>query len=105
DAFLHRADELADSLLAMQIDGMKIWPFDTAAENSGGHAITLGELEAALTPFEKIRAQVGDRIDVMCELHGLWDLPSARRIAAALEPYRPLWIEDPVKLHHLGDLA
>ena len=105
DGFLHRADELADSLLAMGIDGMKIWPFDTAAEKTGGHSITLPDLRAALAPFEKIRARVGDKIDVMCELHGLWDLPSARRIAAALEPYRPLWIEDPVKLHHLGDLA
>jgi len=32
DAFLNRADELALSLLEMGITGMKIWPFDFAAE-------------------------------------------------------------------------
>ena len=105
DAFLTRADELAESLLAMGIDGMKIWPFDTAAEAAGGHTITLADLQQALAPFERIRARVGDRIDIMCELHGLWDVPSAKRICQALEPYRPLWVEDPVKLHNLDDLA
>lgn len=32
EAFLHRADELAHSLLEQGITGMKIWPFDIAAE-------------------------------------------------------------------------
>ncbi len=36
DAFLHRADELAESLLAQSITVMKIWPFDTAAEETNG---------------------------------------------------------------------
>ena len=34
DAFLHRADELAVSLLEQGITGMKIWPFDPAAERT-----------------------------------------------------------------------
>ncbi|MBV9811563.1 MAG: mandelate racemase/muconate lactonizing enzyme family protein, partial [Acetobacteraceae bacterium] len=34
-AFLHHADELAESLLAEGYRGMKIWPFDYAAEASG----------------------------------------------------------------------
>jgi galactonate dehydratase len=105
DGFLTRADELAESLLAMDIRGMKIWPFDTAAEAHRGHTIPLDELKRALEPFEKIRARVGDKMDIMCELHGLWDVPSAKRICAALEPLRPLWVEDPVKLHNLDDLA
>jgi galactonate dehydratase len=33
--FLHHADELALSLLSEGITGMKIWPFDLAAERSG----------------------------------------------------------------------
>lgn len=40
DAFLHRADELAHSLLEMGITGMKIWPFDYAAEASQGQYIS-----------------------------------------------------------------
>src|SRR5918992_3226046 len=41
DAFLHRADELAHSLLESGITGMKIWPFDVFAEKSGGLHISL----------------------------------------------------------------
>jgi len=35
-------------------------------------------------------------MDVMVELHGLWDLPCAIRIVEALQPYAPFWIEDPI---------
>lgn len=104
DAFLHRADELAESLLEMGITGMKIWPFDYAAEASHGAFIGAADLKTALAPFAKIRRAVGDRIDVMAELHGLWLLPPAKRIAAALEEYDPLWVEDPVRLDHLQSL-
>ena len=40
DAFLHRADELAHSLLEQGITGMKIWPFDHAAVESDGYYIS-----------------------------------------------------------------
>jgi L-alanine-DL-glutamate epimerase-like enolase superfamily enzyme len=100
DAFLHRADELAASLLEQGISGMKIWPFDPFAEASAGQYISLAELREALTPIEKVRRSVGDRIDVMIELHGLWSVPMAQRIAGALEEYRPRWIEDPIRLHN-----
>ena len=48
DAFLHRADDLARSLLDQGITGMKIWPFDPYAEATGGHDIAVTDLEQAL---------------------------------------------------------
>src|SRR3989304_4476704 len=35
-AFVHRADELAQSLLEEGYTAMKIWPFDPYAEDNGG---------------------------------------------------------------------
>lgn len=105
EAFLHRADELAESLLAMGITGMKIWPFDFAAEASNGAYLSAHDLDKALEPFARIRKAVGSRIDVMCELHGLWNLPAAKGIVRALEPYAPLWVEDPVFMDHLESLG
>ena len=99
--FLTRADELAESLLAEGYTGMKIWPFDVAAEASGGTDISPAELKAALVPFEKIRARVGDKIDIHVELHSMWQLPAAMKIARALEPFEPYWFEDPVKMSNL----
>ncbi len=108
DAFLHRADELALSLLDMGISAMKIWPLDYAAEASSGYWISSDDLKKGLEPFEKIRKAVGDRMDVAYELHSLWSRPQAIKIAQALEPYRPMWVEDPVfmdHLHSIGEVA
>ncbi|MGH3147684.1 MAG: mandelate racemase/muconate lactonizing enzyme family protein [Rubrobacter sp.] len=105
DAFLNRAGELAEDLLSQGITGMKIWPFDPYAEASGGHYISDGDLEEGLEPFRKIREAVGEEMDVMVEFHSLWDLPAAKKIARALEPFEPYWFEDPVKADDLDALA
>ena len=104
DAFLHRADELAISLLEQGITGMKIWPFDIAAERTHGWDISPQELDVALEPFRKIRRAVGSRMDVMVEFHSLWSLPMACRLARALEEFGTYWHEDPFRLDNLADL-
>ena len=104
DGFLHRADELALSLLEQGITGMKIWPFDIAAERTGGWDISPAELDTALEPFRKIRRAVGERMDIMVEFHSLWSLPMAQRLARALVPFNTYWHEDPLRLDNLADL-
>lgn len=104
NAFLHRADELAVSLLESGISAMKIWPFDAAAERSGGHHISAREMQTALDPVEKIRRAVGDKMDIMMEFHGMWQLLPAMKIARALAPYETYWHEDPIRMDSLGSL-
>ena len=104
EAFLHRADELALSLLEQGITGMKIWPFDIAAERTAGWDISPAELDTALEPFAKIRKAVGNRMDIMVEFHSLWSLPMAQRLARALAPFDTYWHEDPLRLDNLADL-
>ncbi len=104
EAFLHRADELAHSLLEQGITGMKIWPFDIAAERSGGLDITPDELRTALEPFAKIRKAVGDRMDIMVEFHSLWSLPMAKKLAQRLAEFDTYWHEDPFRLDTVSDL-
>jgi galactonate dehydratase len=105
DAFLNRADDLAHSLLEQGITGMKIWPFDLAAERWDGLYISPGELELALEPFRKVRRAVGDKMDIMVEFHSLWNFTAARRIFAALEEFAPFWFEDPIKMVNFDMLA
>ena len=97
-AFLETPVELAESLLAMGISGMKIWPFDFVAEATHGVVLSIDSLKAGLAPFEAVRAALGDRIELMCELHGLWSVPAARQIGEALAPLGLRWIEDPVPM-------
>jgi galactonate dehydratase len=105
NAFLERADDLAEDLLSEGITAMKIWPFDIAAEKSGGQYISGPDLRKALEPFEKIRKRVGDRrMDIMVEFHSMWQLTPAIQIARALEPYGTFWHEDPIKMDSLSSL-
>jgi L-alanine-DL-glutamate epimerase-like enolase superfamily enzyme len=95
-AFMRDAGGLAESLLSEGFTAMKIWPLDIYAEASGGQMISLSDLNAGLAPFRRIRAAVGDRIDIMCELHSLWSANAALRICQALEDLNIFWVEDPV---------
>ena len=104
NGFLHRADELAQSLLEDGITAMKIWPFDGAAERSRGQYISAPDIDKALEPFEKIRRAVGNKMDIMVEFHGLWQLLPAMQIARALTPYQTFWHEDPIRMDSLSSL-
>jgi L-alanine-DL-glutamate epimerase-like enolase superfamily enzyme len=105
EAFLTRADEVALSLLEQGITGMKIWPFDAYAEASKGCYISGPDLDKALEPFRRIRKTVGRRMEIMVELHTLWNLPTAKRIMAALEEFEPFWFEDPIRMNNAAALA
>ena len=94
--FLTDAGKVAESLLSQGITGMKIWPFDYAAEKSHGAAITPDQLVEAVEPFAKIREAVGDEMQIMAEMHLLWQPHAVAEIARALEPYDIYWIEDPM---------
>ena len=97
-AFEHEPERLARELLDEGITGMKIWPFDRAAFANGGVGVTTAQVQEGVRVFQRIRAAVGAEMDLMVEMHGLWDLTSARQIIRAVESVDPLWIEDPVRM-------
>ena len=122
--FMTRADELALDLLSEGISGMKIWPFDilcqpelqgdwrnfkgafdTQPRAAGGHYIDRKGLDQALEPFRKIRAAVGDQMEIMVEGHGFWSLPAAKQIARAVEEFQPFWLEDLMRADDVEALA
>jgi galactonate dehydratase len=76
------------------IKAIKIWPFDGAAKASANQYITPEAIDSALKPVKKLRDQFGSAIEIAIEFHAQWNLTSAIRIAHALEPYRPMWLED-----------
>lgn len=98
-------EQLAEDLLEQGIGAMKIWPFDPAVTESGGRDISAPALKAGLEPIRRIRAAVGDQMDIMVELHAQWQPTPMRTIAAALEEYKPLWLEDPLKATSVAELA
>jgi galactonate dehydratase len=104
EAFLTDAGTLAQGLLEQGITAMKIWPFDLYVEASNGQYISNDDIRNGVEPFRSVREAVGDRMELMVELHSLWNLPSALKIARALEEYEPAWFEDPIKMDNLDSL-
>jgi galactonate dehydratase len=92
--FLTEPVRLAGELAKSGIHSMKIWPFDPVAKETGGQYITADQMRRGIEPLRLIREEFGDSMDVAMEFHGYWNLPCAIRIAQAMEPYAPLWLEE-----------
>lgn len=105
EGFLHHPEDLASSLMEMGIFSMKIWPLDLAAGAVDGIDISTADLKKGIEPFERVRAAHGDKMRLKAELHGLWSLSAAKKIAAALEPLDMDWIEDPVWMDRPYEVA
>jgi galactonate dehydratase len=97
--------KLAGELLKSNIKAMKIWPFDPIAKETGGNHISSEQLRRGIEPLRLIREEFGDSIDVAIEFHGFWNLPSAIKIAAALETYKPMWLEEMLPQDNLAAYA
>ncbi len=104
-AFMNRPGELAQELLREGFSGMKIWPFDIAAERNRGMRIPRKDLQQGVDIVRAIRDSVGEELDVMIELHGLWNPGPASEIAYALDEFGIEWIEDPVRADNLPGLS
>ncbi len=76
------------------IKAIKIWPFDRAAARNRHEYVSSADIEEGLFPVRRLRDAFGNEIEILMEFHANWDLTSAIRIAKALEPYRPMWLED-----------
>lgn len=102
-AFLNEPARLAKELVDAGFGGMKVWPFDAAAEESGG--ARNANLDEGLRVLDQIRDSVGADLDLYLELHSLWTLSGAERLVRKLEPYGLAWVEDPVRPDHVVALS
>ena len=62
------------------------------------------ELDNALACVAAVREAVGNRVDLLIEGHGRFDVPTGIRIAKELEQFRPMWFEEPVPPDNLEAL-
>lgn len=61
-----------------------------------GHQLSLEAMEKAATFCQRIRETVGNSCDLLFGTHGQMTPSAAIRLAQYLEPYSPLWFEEPV---------
>jgi L-alanine-DL-glutamate epimerase-like enolase superfamily enzyme len=60
--------------------------------------LTTKELMRIAQGFENAREAIGWEHDIMVHCHWEFDLPSALRLAEAVAPMKPLWLEDPLSV-------
>jgi L-alanine-DL-glutamate epimerase-like enolase superfamily enzyme len=104
-AFMNNSGALAVDLLSEGITAMKIWPFDVYAEKNWGEEISDSDLESGVEVLRNIRRTVGNRIDIMLELHALWNTSSAIKIFEAISDLNIFWVEDPLHPDLVDELS
>lgn len=58
-------------------------------------------VEAAVARLREVREAVGSDVDVAVDFHGRVAKSMAKKLAAALEPHDPMFVEEPVLSEHL----
>lgn len=66
--------------------------------------ISNAELSTALERVDAVRRAVGDKIDLLIEGHGRFDVPTGIKIAKELEQFKPMFFEEPVPPDNLEAL-
>jgi L-alanine-DL-glutamate epimerase-like enolase superfamily enzyme len=67
--------------------------------------ITMQEYDRAERTVEAIRNAIGNRADVCIGTHGQMTPSVSRRLAKRLEPYDPLWLEEPCPPENYEEMA
>jgi galactonate dehydratase len=83
--------EAALRALSAGFHRLKFDPFD-----DGDYQFDNAELDRAVGLVAAVRQAVGDEVELYIEGHGRFGVEAAIRVARALEPFRPGWIEEPV---------
>jgi galactonate dehydratase len=62
-------------------------------------------VERAISTFAAMREAVGKEVDIAIDFHGAISPQTAGLLIKALEPYQPLFVEEPVQCQDVGALA
>lgn len=71
----------------------------------GGHMPAMSDITRSVAFCKAIREAVGDKADLLFGTHGQFNTAGAIRLGQALEPYSPLWYEEPTPPDHIEDMA
>jgi L-alanine-DL-glutamate epimerase-like enolase superfamily enzyme len=108
--FWVNADWTAEAAARAVAQGFTAVKFDPAGPYTirGGHHPAMSDIARSVDFCARIRDAVGDRADLLFGTHGQFTTPGAIRLGQALEPYSPLWYEEPIppdNLHEYAEVA
>ena len=91
-------DMAAEAALACVEQGFDAVKFDPAGPYTiyDGHMPRLADIDLSANMCRAVREAVGTKADILFGTHGQFTAGGAIRLAKAIEPYDPLWFEEPV---------
>ncbi|WP_299932125.1 mandelate racemase/muconate lactonizing enzyme family protein [uncultured Pelagimonas sp.] len=97
-AFWGSADMAAEAALDCVNRGYTAVKFDPAGPYTmrGGHQPAMSDISQSVAFCKAIREAVGDKADLLFGTHGQFTTSGAIRLGQAIEPYNPLWFEEPI---------
>ena len=97
----------AESAAALVARGYTAVKFDPAGPYTkrGGHMPAMSDITLSVAFCKAVREAVGDRADLLFGTHGQFSTAGAIRLGKALEPYQPLWFEEPVPPDNVDAMA
>jgi galactonate dehydratase len=80
-------------------------PFLDEAEGDRWFQPQVRKLGQAADYVRQFRDAVGDEMDLLLELHRRLNPAEAIQFAGMVEPYRPMWLEDPIRPEFVAEMA
>ncbi|MCL6285729.1 mandelate racemase/muconate lactonizing enzyme family protein [Ruegeria sp. 2012CJ41-6] len=107
DSFWTSPQMAAETAAEMVRQGYTAVKFDPAGPYTirGGHMPAMRDITQSVAFCEAIRDAVGDRADLLFGTHGQFSTAGAIRLAKAIEPYNPLWFEEPIPPDNIDEMA
>jgi galactonate dehydratase len=102
-ADMHDHAKLADrvrNVVAMGYTAMKFDPF-----GAGGREMGRADLRKAAKAVEVVRDAAGPDVDLLIECHGRFSVGTAIEAIKAMQPYEPLFCEEPIPAHNMDSQA
>ncbi len=100
-------DQAGECAAEMVRRGYTAVKFDPAGPYTvrGGHMPAMSDISMSVAFCKAIREAVGDKADLLFGTHGQFNTAGAIRLGQALEPYSPLWFEEPTPPDNIEDMA
>ena len=63
------------------------------------------EVDRMVSWVKHVRESIPKEMELACDMHGRYDMGTAKRVAKELEPFRLLWLEEPVPAEDIDAMA
>lgn len=78
---------------------------DPARVDAVNWTATNGEIDRMVKWVAHVHEAIPANMDLACDMHGRYDAPTGKKVAKALEPFRLLWLEEPVPPEDIDAMA